>query len=155
MNFYKVKNNEKIACFRADKVLYSAEAVVKYAMDNGIIEKSDKIYEAFIIPSDEYREYLLKKISEVFDKYLGEIKESWKTKSLDDICNDCQTVVYINDIIHILCDANPSMFDFKALETWLSNPAKIVEVLCERMEGQSCSDYNESICDYINQGLEV
>jgi len=154
MLFYKVKNNETVVCFRTDEVLYATEEVVKYAMDNGVIEKSDKRYEAFTISSDEYREYLLKKISSVFDKHLEEIKKSWQNKSSDDICNDCQTVVYIEDIIHILCDTESSMFDFEVLESWVSNPDKIVELLCKRLEGQSSSDYNEAIFDYINQGLE-
>ena len=154
MLFYKVKNNENVVCFRTDEVLYATEEVVNYAMDKGLIEKSDKRYEAFTISSDEYREYLLKKISRVFDNHLEDIKKSWQNKSSDEICNDCQTVVYINDIIHILCDTSPSFFDFERLEAWVSSPDKIVELLCKRLEGQSSSDYNESICDYINQGLE-
>ena len=154
MLFYKVKNNETTVCFRTDVPLYTTEEVTKYAMDNGLIEKADKRYEAFTISSDEYIEYLLKTISSVFDKHLGEIKESWKNKNSDDICNDCQKVVYISDIIHVLCDTTPSFFDFEGLEAWVSNSDKIVELLCNRLEGHSSSDYNESICDYINQGLE-
>ena len=39
MLFYKVRNNETVVCFRTDEVLYATEEVVKYAMDNGFIEK--------------------------------------------------------------------------------------------------------------------
>ena len=154
MLFYKVRNNETVVCFRTDEVLYATEEVVKYAMDNGFIEKSDKRYEAFTISSDEYRKYMLNKISSVFDKHLDEIKKSWQSKNSDEICNDCQKVVYISDIINVLCDTEPALFDFEMLESWVNNPEKIVELLCERLEGQSSSEYNESILDYINQGLE-
>ena len=154
MLFYKVRNNETAVCFRTDEVLYATEEVVKYAMDNGFIEKSDKRYEAFTISSDEYRKYMLDKISSVFDKHLDEIKESWRSKNSDEICNDCQKVVYISDIINVLCDTEPALFDFEILESWVNNPEKIVELLCKRIEGQSSSDYNETILDYINQGLE-
>jgi len=154
MLFYKVKNNETTVCFRTDEVLYATEEVVKYAMENGLIEKSDKSYEVYTISSDEYREYMLKKISNVFDNHLEEIKKSWQNKSSDEICDDCQKVVYISDIINVLCDTSPSFFDFEGLEAWASNPDKIVELLCKRLEGHSSSDYNESICDCINQGLE-
>lgn len=154
MLFYKVRNNETVVCFRTDEVLYATEEVVKYAMDNGFIEKSDKRYEAFTISSDEYRKYMLNKISSVFDKYLDEIKKSWQSKNSDEICNDCQKVVYISDIINVLCDTEPALFDFEMLESWVNNPEKIVELLCKRLEGQSSSDYNEAILDYINQGLE-
>ena len=154
MLFYKVKNNETTVCFRTDEILYATEEVVKYAMDNGFIEKSDKRYEAFTISSDEYRKYMLNKISSVFDKHLDEIKESWQSKNSDEICNDCQKVVYISDIINVLCDTEPALFDFEMLESWVNNPEKIVELLCKRLEGQSSSDYNEAILDYINQGLE-
>lgn len=154
MLFYKIKNDKTEVCFRNDEILYAREEVVKYAIDNGLIEKSDERYEAFTISSDEYREYLLKRISDVFEKHLAEIKESWKSKDSDDICKDCQTVVYINNIIHTLCDTEASMFDFEVLESWMTNPDKIVNLLCKRLEGKSKSDYNESICDYINQGPE-
>ena len=154
MLFYKVRNNETVVCFRTDEVLYATEEVVKYAMDNGFIEKSDKRYEAFTISSEEYRKYMLNKISSVFDKHLDEIKESWQSKNSDEICNDCQKVVYISDIINVLCDTEPALFDFEMLESWVNNPEKIVELLCKRLEGQSSSDYNEAILDYINQGLE-
>lgn len=154
MLFYKVRNNETVVCFRTDEVLYTTEEVVKYAMDNGFIEKSDKRYEAFTISSDEYRKYMLNKISSVFDKHLDEIKKSWQSKNSDEICNDCQKVVYISDIINVLCDTEPALFDFEMLESWVNNPEKIVELLCKRLEGQSSSDYNEAILDYINQGLE-
>lgn len=154
MLFYKVRNNETVVCFRTDEVLYATEEVVKYAMDNGFIEKSDKRYEAFTISSDEYRKYMLNKISSVFDKHLDEIKKSWQSKNSDEICNDCQKVVYISDIINVLCDTEPALFDFEMLESWVNNPEKIVELLCKRLEGQSSSDYNEAILDYINQGLE-
>ena len=154
MLFYKVRNNETVVCFRTDEVLYATEEVVKYAMDNGFIEKSDKRYEAFTISSDEYRKYMLNKISSVFDKHLDEIKKSWQSKNSDEICNDCQIVVYISDIINVLCDTEPTLFDFEMLESWVNNPEKIVELLCKRLEGQSSSDYNEAILDYINQGLE-
>ena len=154
MLFYKVRNNETVVCFRTDEVLYATEEVVKYAMDNGFIEKSDKRYEAFTISSDEYRKYMLNKISSVFDKHLDEIKKSWQSKNSDGICNDCQKVVYISDIINVLCDTEPALFDFEMLESWVNNPEKIVELLCKRLEGQSSSDYNEAILDYINQGLE-
>lgn len=154
MLFYKVRNNETVVCFRTDEVLYVTEEVVKYAMDNGFIEKSDKRYEAFTISSDEYRKYMLNKISSVFDKHLDEIKKSWQSKNSDEICNDCQKVVYISDIINVLCDTEPALFDFEMLESWVNNPEKIVELLCKRLEGQSSSDYNEAILDYINQGLE-
>ena len=154
MLFYKVRNNETVVCFRTDEVLYATEEVVKYAMDNGFIEKSDKRYEAFTISSDEYRKYMLNKISCVFDKHLDEIKKSWQSKNSDEICNDCQKVVYISDIINVLCDTEPALFDFEMLESWVNNPEKIVELLCKRLEGQSSSDYNEAILDYINQGLE-
>lgn len=154
MLFYKVRNNETVVCFRTDEVLYATEEVVKYAMDNGFIEKSDKRYEAFTISSDEYRKYMLNKISSVFDKHLDEIKKSWQSKNSDEICNDCQIVVYISDIINVLCDTEPALFDFEMLESWVNNPEKIVELLCKRLEGQSSSDYNEAILDYINQGLE-
>lgn len=154
MLFYKVRNNETVVCFRTDEVLYATEEVVKYAMDNGFIEKSDKRYEAFTISSDEYRKYMLNKISSVFDKHLDEIKKSWQSKNTDEICNDCQKVVYISDIINVLCDTEPALFDFEMLESWVNNPEKIVELLCKRLEGQSSSDYNEAILDYINQGLE-
>jgi len=154
MLFYKVRNNETVVCFRTDEVLYATEEVVKYAMDNGFIEKSDKRYETFTISSDEYRKYMLNKISSVFDKHLDEIKKSWQSKNSDEICNDCQKVVYISDIINVLCDTEPALFDFEMLESWVNNPEKIVELLCKRLEGQSSSDYNEAILDYINQGLE-
>lgn len=154
MLFYKVRNNETVVCFRTDEVLYATEEVVKYAMDNGFIEKSDKRYEAFTISSDEYRKYMLNKISSVFDKHLDEIKKSWQSKNSDEICNDCQKVVYISDIINVLCDTEPALFDFEMLESWVNNPEKIVGLLCKRLEGQSSSDYNEAIFDYINQGLE-
>ena len=154
MLFYKVRNNEKEVCFRTDEVLYTTEEIVKYAMGNGFIEKSDTRYEAFIISSDEYRKYMLNKIVSVFDKNLDEIKESWQNKNSDEICNDCQKVVYISDIINVLCDTEPALFDFEMLESWVNNPEKIVELLCKRLEGQSSSDYNEAILDYINQGLE-
>lgn len=154
MLFYKVRNNETVVCFRTDEVLYATEEVVKYAMDNGFIEKSYKRYEAFTISSDEYRKYMLNKISSVFDKHLDEIKKSWQSKNSDEICNDCQKVVYISDIINVLCDTEPALFDFEMLESWVNNPEKIVELLCKRLEGQSSSDYNEAILDYINQGLE-
>ena len=154
MLFYKVRNNETVVCFRTNEVLYATEEVVKYAMDNGFIEKSDKRYEAFTISSDEYRKYMLNKISSVFDKHLDEIKKSWQSKNSDEICNDCQKVVYISDIINVLCDTEPALFDFEMLESWVNNPEKIVELLCKRLEGQSSSDYNEAILDYINQGLE-
>ena len=154
MLFYKVRNNETVVCFRTDEVLYATEEVVKYAMDNGFIEKSDKRYETFTISSDEYRKYMLNKISSVFDKHLDEIKKSWQSKNSDEICNDCQKVVYISDIINVLCDTEPALFDSEMLESWVNNPEKIVELLCKRLEGQSSSDYNEAILDYINQGLE-
>ena len=97
---------------------------------------------------------MLNKISSVFDKHLDEIKKSWQSKNSDEICNDCQKVVYISDIINVLCGTEPALFNFEMLESWVNNPEKIVELLCKRLEGQSSSDYNEAILDYINQGLE-
>jgi len=153
--FYKIKNNETVVYFRADAPLYTSEEVTRYAMENGLVEKSDKRFEAFTAPSDEYREYLVNKIYTIFGKYLDEIKSSWTKKSLDEIMADCQMTVYISDIMHVFDDADATMFDYEALEQWLAEPDKMVTVLCDRVRDRSSSDYNEAIFEFINQGLEV
>lgn len=154
MLFYRIKNNYTEVCFRTDAPLYTSEEVTKYAMDTGIVEKSDERFEVCTIPSDEYREYLLKKIYRIFSKHLGEVKQSWVGKSINEICHECYRAVYITDVMHVIDDTDPSQFDYEVLEKWLENPEKLVKTVCDRIMSRENSDYNESICDYINQGLE-
>ena len=67
----------------------------------------------------------------------------------------CYRAVYISDVMNVLENSDVADFNFEVLENWLENPKKMVDVICDRIINRSCSDYNESICDYINQGLEA
>ena len=57
-------------------------------------------------------------------------------------------------IMNALDNADASDFDLEVLENWLKNPKDMVQVICDRIINRNCSDYNETICAYIGQGIE-
>ncbi|MCR4693617.1 MAG: hypothetical protein K5664_07030 [Firmicutes bacterium] len=58
MNIYKVTGKEEVACFKTDIVFYTADEVIKYAIENGIVQNHNGIYEAFSISAKEYADFL-------------------------------------------------------------------------------------------------
>lgn len=72
---------------------------------------------------------------------------SLKTVGL--FCNTAS--IYISDVMNAIANAGAEDFDFEALEKWLKEPKKMVKTVCEFITNRNSSDYNESICDFINQ----
>ena len=154
MNFFKLKRNNKEVFFNSDEVLATADVVRDHAVITGLIPADGENWEVSLVPSSEYCEYLLKKVYKAFSDELESIKQSWIGKNPDEICSMCYMAVYIRDVMNALDNADASDFDFEALEKWLQDPKEMVKVICDYITNRNSSDYNESICDYINQGLE-
>ena len=106
------------------------------------------------VDETEYKNHLLGKMYEAFYKKLEKIKESWKSKTPDEICSECYKAVYIGDIMHILSETDPSVFEYDVLEKWLDKPEDMVRIICNRVENGDFSSYNDRICRYIANGLE-
>ena len=154
MNFFKLKHNDKEVFFNSDEVLTSAEVVRDHAVITGLIHADGENWEVYLVPSSEYCEYLLKKVYDAFNDELESIKQSWVHMTPDEICSTCYMAVYISDIMNAIDNADAETFDFKALEKRLENPKEMVKNVCEFITNRNSSDYNEAICDLINQGQE-
>lgn len=152
MNFFKLKRNDKEVFFNSDEVLATADVVRDHAVITGLIPADGENWEVSLVPSSEYCEYLLKKVYKAFSDELENIKQSWIGKTPDEICSMCYMAVYISDVMNAIDNADASDFDFEALERWLKDPKKMVETICECITNRNSSDYNEAICDFINQG---
>jgi len=152
MNFFKLKRNDKEVFFNSDEVLATADVVRDHAVITGLIPADGENWEVSLVPSSEYCEYLLKKVYKAFSDELENIKQSWTHKTPDEICSMCYMAVYISDVMNAIDNADASGFDFEALERWLKDPKKMVETICECITNRNSSDYNEAICDFINQG---
>ena len=94
----------------------------------------------------------MSRVYTAFSNELENIKQSWIHKTPDEICSMCYMAVYISDVMNAIDNADASDFDFEALERWLKDPKKMVETICECITNRNSSDYNEAICDFINQG---
>lgn len=152
MNFFKLKHNDKEVFFNSDEVLATADVVRDHAVITGLIPADGENWEVSLVPSSEYCEYLLKKVYDAFGDELENIKQSWIGKTPDEICSMCYMAVYISDVMNAIDNADAEDFDFEALERWLKDPKKMVETICECITNRNSSDYNEAICDFINQG---
>ena len=152
MNFFKLKRNDKEVFFNSDEVLATADVVRDHAVITGLIPADGENWEVSLVPSSEYCEYLLKKVYDAFSDELENIKQSWTHKTPDEICSMCYMAVYISDVMNAIDNADASDFDFEALERWLKEPKEMVKTICERITNRNSSDYNEAICDFINQG---
>ena len=152
MNFFKLKHNDKEVFFNSDEVLATADVVRDHAVITGLIPADGENWEVFLVPSSEYCEYLLKKVYDAFSDELENIKQSWTHKTPDEICSMCYMAVYISDVLNAIDNADAEDFEFEALERWLKDPKKMVETICECITTRNSSDYNEAICDFINQG---
>lgn len=152
MNFFKLTRNDKEVFFNSDEVLATAVVVRDHAVITGLIHADGETWEVSLVPSSEYCEYLLKKVYKAFSNELENIKQSWIGKTPDEICSMCYMAVYISDVMNAIDNADASGFDFETLERWLKDPKKMVETICECITNRNSSDYNEAICDFINQG---
>ena len=152
MNFFKLKRNDKEVFFNSDEVLASVDVVRDHAVITGLIPADGENWEVYLVPSSEYCEYLLNEVYKAFSDELENIKQSWTHKTADEICSTCHMAVYISDVMNAIDNADASGFDFEALERWLKDPKKMVETICEYIINRNSSDYNEAICDFINQG---
>jgi len=152
MNFFKLKHKDKEVFLNSDEVLTTADVVRDHAVITGLIPADGENWEVLLVPSSEYCEYLLKKVYKAFSDELENIKQSWTHKTPDEICSMCYMAVYISDVMNAIDNADASGFDFEALERWLKDPKKMVETICECITNRNSSDYNEAICDFINQG---
>lgn len=158
MNFYKINSlgcDESIV-FRCVENYNSNSMALDYAVKNNILPDSFVTMSLTISQVDEaeYISYLLEKMYDVFYVELEQIKESWKDKTPDEICSECYKAVCIGDIMHILNEAAPSLFEYLALESWLDNPDNMIRTIYRRIENGDFSSYNERICSYIANGLE-
>ena len=158
MNFYKISalSYEESVVFRCEENYNSNSVVLDYAVKNNILSESfvTKSLTISRVDEAEYKNHLLGKMYEAFYKELEKIKESWKSKTPDEICSECYKVVYIGDIMHILSETDSSVFEYDVLEKWLDNPEEMVKIICSRVENGDFSCYNERICSYIASGLE-
>ena len=158
MNFYKINASgcEKSIVFRCVENYNSNSMALDYAVKNNILPESFVTKSLTISQVDEaeYISYLLEKMYDVFYVELEKIKESWKNKTPDEICSECYKAVCIGDIMHILNEAAPSMFEYLTLEKWLDSPDNMIRIIYRRIENGDFSGYNERICNYIANGLE-
>lgn len=154
MTIFKLKNNENEVFFRTNEALYTEDVVREYAIHNHLVDEGSDKPEVYVVTEEDYTKYLIKKIYDTFSNCLEEIKQSWNGKSPDAICGECYIVVYMSDIMYVLDETDPSMFDYRILEKWIDNPDKMIKILCDRITNRNSYDYNETICNYINQGLE-
>ena len=153
MKYYKLKNKETQVFIKTNEVLLTKSDIIKYAVENGIVEKNSCWNEAYLVPSSDYAEHLLSRVYDAFRNELERIKRSWIHKTPDEICSMCYMAVYISDVMNALDNADASFFDFESLEKWLRNPKEMIKVICDYITNLNNSDYNEAICDFINQGL--
>ena len=149
-----MKNKDNEIFIRSEKILLTKDDIRNYAIKNNIVEDDVEWNEAYRIPSSEYAEHLLLRVYTAFSDELENIKRSWTNKTLDEICSMCYMVVYISDAMNAIDNADASDFEIDALEKWLEDPKGMVKVICECITNRNSSDYNEFICDFINQGLE-
>ena len=152
MIFYKMKNKDKEVFIKSNEVLLTKDDIREFAIKNNIVEEDVEWNEAYLVPTSDYTEHLLSRIYTAFSNELESIKQSWICKTPDEICNMCYMAVYISDVMNAIDNADASDFDFEALERWLKDPKKMVETICECITTSNSSDYNEAICDFINQG---
>ena len=151
MIFYKMKNKDKEIFIKTNEVLLTKEDIRNYAVMNNIVEDDDW-NEAYLVPADDYTGHLLAKVYDAFRKELESIKQSWTHKTPDEICSMCYMAVYISDVMNAIDNADASYFDFEILEKWLQNPEEMVKIVCNCIINRDNSEYNEAICDFINQG---
>ena len=158
MNFYKISTLgcEESVVFRCEENYNSNSMALDYAVKNKILPESFETMTLTVSQADEteYTNHLLGKMYEAFYKELERIKESWKSKTPDEIYSECYKAVYIGDIMHILSETDPSVFEYGVLEKWLDNPDGAVNTICSWLTNRDSSGYNESICDYINTAAE-
>ena len=158
MRFYKISSisSEKSIVFRCVENYNSNSMALDYAVKNNILPESflTKSLTISQVGEAEYISYLLEKMYNVFYVELERIKESWKSKTPDEICSECYKAVYIGDIMHNLNEAAPSMFEYLTLEKWLNSPDNMIRTIYRRIENGDFSGYNERICSYIANGLE-
>ena len=152
MIFYKMKNKYKEVCIKSNDVLLTKDDIKEFAVKNNIVEEDVEWNEAYLVPTSDYKEHLLSRVYTAFSNELENIKQSWIHKTPDEICSMCYMAVYISDVMNAIDNADASDFDFEALERWLKDPKKMVETICECITNRNSSDYNEAICDFINQG---
>ena len=158
MNFYKISTLgcEESVVFRCEENYNSNSMALDYAVKNKILPESFETMTLTVSQADEteYTNHLLGKMYEAFYKELERIKESWKSKTPDEIYSECYKAVYIGDIMHNLNEAAPSMFEYLILEKWLNSPDNMIRTIYRRIENGDFSGYNERICSYIANGLE-
>ena len=158
MNFYKINalGCEESIVFRCEENYNSNSMALDYAVKNNILPESFEVRTLTVSQADEsgYTNHLLGEMYEAFYKKLEKIKESWKSKTPDEICSECYKAIYIGDIMHILSETDSSVFEYDVLEKWLDNPEEMVKIICSRVENGDFSCYNERICSYIASGLE-
>lgn len=158
MNFYKISTLgcEESVVFRCEENYNSNSMALDYAVKNKILPESFETRTLTVSQADEteYTNHLLGKMYEAFYKELEKIKESWKSKTPDEICSECYKAVYIGDIMYILSETDPSVFEYGVLEKWLDNPDEMVKIIFNRVENGDFSSYNDRICRYIAYGLE-
>ena len=154
MKFYKLKHNDKEVFLSSDEILLPTDFVSDYATITGLIPADGEKWEVCLVTPNEYCKHLMDKVYKAFSDELETIKQSWIAKTVDEICSTCYMAVYISDVLNVLDDADASGFNYEVLESWLKNPKDMVNIICNRIINHNCSSYNESICDYINQGLE-
>lgn len=152
MIFYKMKNKDKEVFIKSNEVLLTKDDIREFAIKNNIVEEDVEWNEAYLVPTSGYTEHLLSRVYTAFSNELENIKQSWIHKTPDEICSMCYMAVYISDVMNAIDNADASDFDFEALERWLKDPKKMVETICECITNRNSSDYNEAICDFINQG---
>ena len=151
MIFYKMKNKDKEVFIKSEEVLLTKEDIKNYAVQHNVVENDIDWNEAYLVPSSDYAGYLLSKIYDAFSEELENIKKNWTCMTPDEICSTCYMAVYISDVMNAINNADAEDFDFEALEKWLKDPEKMVKTVCEFITNRNSSDYNESICDFINQ----
>ena len=158
MRFYKISSisSEKSIVFRCAENYNSNSMALDYAVKNNILPESflTKSMTISQVGEAKYISYLLEKMYNVFYVELERIKESWKSKTPDEICSECYKAVYIGDIMHILSETDQDVFEYGVLEKWLDKPDEMVKIICNRVENGDFSSYNERICSYIANGLE-
>lgn len=155
MNFYKVTFEEEVVCFRTEKVLYSREEVVQFAVDNHFIEKGNAHYQAEKIFLCDYIEYLLQKMIALFQEEYQRFQKRLETLSIDEVCNQWDEIAARKDALYLLSDGDVDFFEYEPLEKWLASLDVAVQTICKMINKKDYSEQIEHIYSVFNrEGLE-
>lgn len=164
MKFYKVKNlrDDAETVFRREKGFKSKKAAKQYLREKRLLDEmlSDAEIEITEIEEENYTEFLLEKMTILFTEQLDELKRHFaelvfEEMSVDEIARECYRFDIISNLKFVLEETAASYFEYQALEQWLTQPAKLVERLYDRVFNRDCSDENAVLYDMINMGWEV